>query len=281
MTLTAHHHQAAQSLNQFCCFWPKDSWRRASGMTCIYARHITRQYRQLTVTETQSESMQVWHLHCLVPQHWHAYSITYSSSGHWQCQLLRIICPSVFCLPCPSGLSAVAAMTVLHSVGRCQFAAASTVKRKSGQQTEQASTRTVTPCFRYLCTSLTHFHTGCCKPVTLQSMLEWPCPGMCRKAISLGGLMRNRLTLDELGSECCNKHSCSICFISSQSACIAAVFSAYISSICACIAAVFSAHLSILHAMRPSATVHVTNNKHYCEQNCQKYTLCSAATLQR
>jgi len=220
-------------------------------------------------------------VHCLAPQHRHAYSITYSSSGHWQCQLLRIICPSVFYLPCPSGLSAVAAMTVLHSVGRCQFAAACTVKRKSGQQTEQASTRIVTHCFRYLCTGLTHFHTGCCKPVTLQDMLEWPWPGMCRKAISLGGLIRNRLTLDELETDFCTKLCCTICFTSSRSACIAAVFSAYISSICACIAAEFSACVSSLNAMRLSDTVQVTHNKHSCEQNCQKYMLCSAATLQR
>ena len=59
---------------------------------------------------------------------------------------------------------------------------------------------------------------------------------MCRKGItlynmcdiSLGGLMRNRLTLD--GSDFCTKLSCSICVISSSCACIAAVFSAYISS---------------------------------------------------
>lgn len=85
--------------------------------------------------------------------------------------------------------------------------------------------------------------------------------------ISLGGLMRNRLTLDELGSEFCTKLCCSICFISSSCACIAAVLSAYISS--------------ILNAMRLSDTVHVRNNKHSCKQKFQKYTLCPAATLER
>ena len=114
------------------------------SMTCNYAQHVICQYREWTVTEKQSELMHVWHLHCMAPQYWHAYNITYSSSGHWQiaCQLLRIICPSVFCLPCPAGLSAVAAMTVLHSVEHCQFAAACTVKQQF-KQTEQVSTRIV------------------------------------------------------------------------------------------------------------------------------------------
>lgn len=79
--------------------------------------------------------------------------------------------------------------------------------------------------------------------------------------------MRNRLTLDELGSEFCTKLSCSICFISSSCACSAAVVSAYLSS--------------SLNAMRLSDTVHVTNNKHSCKHVSKVHLLpgCNASVI--